>query len=271
MLVKLSFKLFITTCLFLKVFVTEARDEYNSVLDVIIDRGVLRVGTTSDFVPFSYFPDANSELSGIDINMAMDLGNALGVNVEIVNTTWSTLTDDLLTKRFDIGMSGITIDLERQKKALFSVPSLAGGKATITRVENAAKYQTIYDINQPNVRIITNTGGTNEAFDEANFPNATIVLNMDNLDVFDQIVDGDVDLMVTDAIETLVQEIIQPELKAVNPNDPFNFFEYGYIMNRDHTFKAYVDQWLNLRLKDGTYQSIYNAEMDKITAANPSP
>ena len=44
----------------------------------------------------------------------------------------------------------------------------------------------------------------------------------------------------------------------------FNFFEMGYLLPRDHTFKAYVDQWLNLRQKDGKYQEIFDGELEKI-------
>ena len=38
----------------------------------------------------------------------------------------------------------------------------------------------------------------------------------------------------------------------------------GYLLPRDHTFKAYVDQWLNLRQKDGSFQKIFDEELIKI-------
>lgn len=119
-------------------------------------------------------------------------------------------------------------------------------------------------INQPDVRVIVNPGGTNEIFTRANFPNATIIRNEDNISIFQKIVDGEAGVMVTDAIETLVQQMIHPELEAVNPKEPFNFFEKGYLLLRDLIFKAYVDQWVNLRLKDGTYQRIFDGELEKI-------
>lgn len=152
----------------------------------------------------------------------------------------------------------------RQQKALFSIPLLSSGKAAITRDKNVDKYRTIEAINQAGVRVIVNPGGTNEAFALAHFPNATIIQNEDNLSIFKKIVDGHADLMVTDAIEALIQEMILPELEAVNPDAPFNFFEMGYLLPRDHTFKAYVDQWLNIRQKDGSYQQIFDAELEKI-------
>ena len=235
-----------------------------SALDKILQKGIIRVGTTGDFSPFSYQSDGTTTYQGIDIELAKDLAESLDVEVQFVKTTWSNLLSDLATDKFDIGMSGITIKLLRQREALFSIPLLSSGKAAITRDENVGKYQSLEAINQADVRVIVNPGGTNEAFARANFPKATIVENEDNLTIFQKIVDGEADLMVTDAIETLVQQQIHPELDAVNPDMPFNFFEMGYLLPRDHTFKAYIDQWLNLRQKDGTYQRVFDVELEKI-------
>jgi len=234
-----------------------------SVLDKVIKKGIIRVGTTGDFSPFSYQSGGTDGYQGIDIELAKDLAESLDAEVQFIKTTWSTLLSDLAADKFDIGMSGITIKLLRQRQALFSIPLLSSGKAAITRNENVEKYRTLDAINQPGVRVIVNPGGTNEAFARANFPKAIIVENEDNLTIFQKIVDGEADLMVTDAIETLVQEQIHPELDAVNPDMPFNFFEMGYLLPRDHTFKAYIDQWLNLRQKDGTYQRIFDTELEK--------
>ena len=239
--------------------------EQHSLLEQIGERGVLKVGTTGDFMPFSYQKSTESgAYYGLDIELAKDLAKSLGVDVQFVKTTWPSLLSDLQSNAFDIGMSGITITLERQKNALFSIPLLSSGKAAITRDENVNLYSTLESINSEGVRVIVNPGGTNELFSRENFPKATIVLNEDNLSIFQKIVDGEADIMITDAMETLIQERLHPELEAINADKPFNFFEMGYLLPTDHIFKAYVDQWLNLRLKDGTYQEIYTTELNKI-------
>ena len=236
-----------------------------STLDQITHRGILRVGTTGDFKPFSYQLNTNSdEFHGVDIALAKDLAASLNVKVQFMKTSWPTLLEDLANEKYDIGMSGITIKLARQQQGLFSIPLLSSGKAAITRDENIDRFTSLDAINQVGVRVIVNPGGTNEAFARANFPNAIIVQNEDNLSIFQKIVDGKADLMVTDAVETRIQELIHPELEAVNPDKPFNFFEMGYLLPRDHTFKAYVDQWLNLRQKDGSFQKIFDEELIKI-------
>ncbi len=240
-----------------------------STLDKILQDKVIRVGTTGDYIPFSYF-SVNEPVKyvGIDIELAKDLAGTLGVTLEIVPTSWPTLMDDLMADKFDIGMSGISINLERQKVAMFSDPLLSGGKVAITRDENISKFMTLDQINSPGVRVIFNPGGTNEQFARSNFPNAQLILNEDNITIFEKIVNGEADVMVTDAIETIIQQEVHPELQAVNPDKPFNYTEKGYLFKRDPVFKSYIDQWLNLRLNDGTYQSIYDNQINQYVDLN---
>jgi cyclohexadienyl dehydratase len=240
--------------------------KHTSVLDKIIARDTLRIGTTLDFIPFSYSQDGKENYQGIDIELAKNLATSLGVHLLFVQTSWPTLLSDLESGTYDIGMSGITINLARQQKAYFSIPTISSGKVAITRKENANKFQSIAEINSPHVKVIFNPGGTNEIFAIKNFPKAQLILNETNLNIFQKIVDGGADIMVTDAIETLVQERIHPELQAINSDKPFNFFEMGYLLPKDITFKNYVDQWLHLRKKDGTFDRIFNSELNKITS-----
>ena len=114
--------------------------------------------------PFS-FSDASGEIEGIDVDMAMSLARSLGVRLEIVKTSWSTLKSDLEANSFDIAMGGITITLDRQKTGLFSNPIFSSGKTPITHCGDEPKYGTIAAIDQPGVRVIVNPGGTNERFD----------------------------------------------------------------------------------------------------------
>ena len=77
------------------------------------------MGLTEDYHAFS-FAAAPDKVEGIDVDMAMSLARSLGVKLDIVKTTWSTLKSDLEANGFDIAMGGITITLDRQKVGLFS-------------------------------------------------------------------------------------------------------------------------------------------------------
>ncbi len=230
-------------------------------IDEIIQRGALRVGLTGDYKPFSLrAPDGSIE--GVDVDMARNLARSLGVKLEIVPTTWSTLMGDLTADRFDITMGGITITLARARTAYFSAPVMTSGKTPIARCADAAKYQTIADINRPGVRVIVNSGGTNETFDRANFPAATIIVFPDNAKIFDELAAGRADVMVTDAIETRVQHKLHPDLCPVHPDAPFDHSELGYMLPRDIGWKLYVDLWLHQAQERGVWQSILSRQVD---------
>ena len=59
-----------------------------TLLDRILARGYILVGTCGDYKPFTYFDPETKEFSGIDIDMANELGKALGVETRFVKTTW---------------------------------------------------------------------------------------------------------------------------------------------------------------------------------------
>ncbi|TDD48437.1 transporter substrate-binding domain-containing protein [Saccharopolyspora elongata] len=224
-------------------------------LDDVVQRGELRVCSTGDYRPFTY-RDAAGAWSGIDIDMAHDLAGRLGIKATIVPTTWKTLVADF-NAQCDIAVGGVSITLDRAKQAFFSTAYVVDGKTPITRCENVARFQTLQQIDQPGVRAVVNPGGTNEQFAKQNLKQATIVEHPDNNTIFQQILDGKADLMMTDAAETKWQARQHPELCSVHPDQPFTFSEKAYLLPKgDVVFQQYVDQWLNLALRDGTYARI---------------
>jgi cyclohexadienyl dehydratase len=187
-------------CVLLGALIGPAHAETTTRLDAIVGGGVLRVGMTEDYRPFS-FADASGKVEGLDVDMAMSLAQSLGVKLEIVKTSWSTLKADLEANSFDIAMGGISVTLDRQKIGLFSTPVFSSGKTPITHCGDEPKYGTIAAIDQPGVNVIVNPGGTNERFDRAHLQKATIVQWSDNATIFDALVEGKADLMITDAVK----------------------------------------------------------------------
>ena len=159
----------------------------------IVSRGILRVGTTGDYPPFSYRANATSPFVGLDIEMAGRLAAALGVQLELVPTSWPSLMKNFTAGNFDVAMSGVSITAERRTHGLFSLPYLRDGKTPITRCENQARFQTLAQIDRPGVRVVVNPGGTNERFARAHLRHATLIVWPDNTTIFDRIVQGEAD------------------------------------------------------------------------------
>jgi cyclohexadienyl dehydratase len=237
-----------------------AQAQEPSRLDDIVKRGSLRVGMTGDYLPFTSLDKATATFRGFDVDMAEALGKALGVKVAYVQTSWPQMMRDFEANDFDIAMGGVSITLDRQKKGMFSIPVMREGKTPIARCADKGKYDTIADIDRPGTRVIVNPGGTNERFARAHIKTAEIRIYNDNVTIFDEIAKGDADLMMTDASETRYQQKLHPGvLCAVHPDQPFDFTEKAYWLQRDPALKAFVDQWLHIAIEDGSFQKIYAA------------
>jgi cyclohexadienyl dehydratase len=209
-----------------------------------------------DYRPFALRDSATGEISGIDVDMANSLATALGVKLEIVPTKWADLLGDIASGKFDIGMGGISINLARQKAAWFSTPVMRTGKSAIARCDSQAKFQNLAAIDKAGVKVITNSGGTNEKFDRATLKSADIVVAPTNLAVWDELIAGHADVMITDNVETRLQQKLHPELCAIHPDAPFDFGELGYLLPRDAALQQWVDQWLHIATETGELQRV---------------
>ncbi|WP_405842947.1 transporter substrate-binding domain-containing protein [Streptomyces platensis] len=233
-----------------------------SALDAVPRRGVLRVCTTGDYSPFTHRDPATGKYSGVDIKMAGDLAKSLDATPRYVATTWARLVGDLSAGRCDIAMGGVSVTLPRARSVYFSEPTRTDGKTPLVRCTDQDKYRTPAQIDRPGTRVIVNPGGTNEEFARAHIHRATLTVHPDNTTIFDEIIAGRADVMMTDAGETRYQAKIHPELCALHPDKPFTFSEKAYALPRgDDEFKAYVDQWVHLATHDGTYRKYEDAWM----------
>lgn len=226
-----------------------------STLDLVSQRGELRVCSTGDYKPFTFHDPATDRWSGSDVNLAGDLAAKLGVRLTLVPTTWGTLVDDLTAARCDIGMGGVSVTLERARRAAFSQPYLTDGKAPLARCADVARFGTLDAIDRPGVRVVVNPGGTNESFVRERVRRAAVSVFPDNTTIFQEIVAGRADVMITDVSEARYQARQQPgKLCAVNPERPFTVSQKAYLLPRgDVVFQQYVDTWIRTAQADGTF------------------
>ena len=231
-------------------------------LEVILQKGVLRVGTTGDYKPFSFMKPNASRYSGIDIDLAQDLATSLGVELTLVKTSWPTLMTDFAAQQFDVGMSGISRTLLRRRLAFFSNAYFTGGKTPIAHCTMVAQLNTLEKIDQPNIRIIVNPGGTNEKYLHKNIHNAQRILHSDNRTIFQQILNNKADVMITDDIEVRLQHSLHPQLCATMPGKLLTHSEKGFLLPQDIALKEYVDAWLEQLKISGKLETLFTRYLD---------
>lgn len=241
---------------------TRAHKAAGSLLDSVPQRGVLRVCTTGDYPPFSHRDAGTDTYRGVDISMARDLAKSLDAEARYVKTSWEGMVSDLSAGRCDIGMGGVSVTLERARKVAFSEPTRTDGKTPIVRCEDKDKYRTLRQIDRAGSTVVVNPGGTNEEFARENIKKAALKEHPDNTTIFNEIIEGRADVMMTDASETRYQAKLHRELCSVHPDKPFTFSEKAYALPRgDAEFKEYVDQFVHLATHDGTYKKYEDAWM----------
>lgn len=91
-------KILISIILLLSCLTAYGKDK----VEEIMKKGVIRVGTTGDYKPFTYLNGDKYE--GYDIEVANLIAKELGVKIEFVPTTWKTLISDLNEDKYDIAM-----------------------------------------------------------------------------------------------------------------------------------------------------------------------
>lgn len=165
-------------------------------LQKVLKRGVLRIGTSGDYFPFSY---RDPELRGIDIEIGRAFGKSLGVRVEFIEFRWSDLMSDLASGEFDIVMSGINITPERVRVAEFSHPYVTSGAVPV--VSSTLNVTGIEQLNDPAIRIVVNRGGYLEGVTRKTFPKAQIITTTDNTKLAEYVIQGKADAIMTDSLE----------------------------------------------------------------------
>jgi cyclohexadienyl dehydratase len=221
-------------------------------IDTVARLRVVRIGTTGDYAPFSL--ERNGELSGVDIEMAASLAEYLELKPRFVKTTWPTLMEDLLAGRFDVAMSGISNTPERAARAAFSTAYHVDGKTPIARCEDRSRFGNLAEIDKSQVRVIVNPGGTNEQFTREHIAQARIIVHADNRTIFEEIVAGRADVMITDGVEVELQTRRRKELCRTMSGTLTNSAK-AVLLPRGSTFAKDVDQWVQNEVARGGVQT----------------
>ena len=255
---KTFIKIFLYVCLIvLALFIFNYKSD-NSV-ELIKKRGILFVGTTGDYRPISYYNKATNTYEGFDIDLSQDLAKSLNVKAIFIPTSWQTLMQDTIDRKFDVALSGITITDERKQKALMSKGYLNNGKTVLCRIEDADKYTSLEAINKHDVRVMENNGGLNEQFAKENLTNAQIIIHDKNEEIPELIAQGKADVMITDIIETLYYSNKNSKLAAPIVKSPFTSSQKGILIPKENkTLLKFANKFLEEESKSDRLDKLKN-------------
>lgn len=215
---------------------------------------VLRVGTTGDYNPMTFYNAETKTYTGFDIALANDLASYMKVKIKFIPTSWPTLMKDL--DKFDLAISGITITDERKKQALMSDGYLTNGKTILCRKEDLNKYKTLEDINKPSVRVMENPGGLNEKFARTYLPNSTLIIHNVNEEIPELIAQGKADVMITEVIEA--KYYVRKDSRLYTPDFQFTQGKIGILIPKENKkLLKKVNKFLKHERKTGRLNELY--------------
>jgi cyclohexadienyl dehydratase len=214
-----------------------------------LEGGVLRVGTSGDYAPFSLASGEDPVVfDGFDVAVARAYAEERGLVLLLERFRWPHLIEDLEVDRFDLAMSGVTIDPERSAAGRFSVPVVETGAVVLAR--QPERFPDLASLNRSIVRIGFNAGGHLEQVAAARFRRATLVAIPDNAAVLDALLRQDVHAVLTDTAEASVWLSAGEGLKLLGP---FTRDRKAYLVRADRPgLAADLDHWLLEREADGS-------------------
>ncbi|MFD1173974.1 substrate-binding periplasmic protein [Oceanobacillus picturae] len=109
--------------------------EGSSLLDQIKEEGQLKVGLMGTYKPYNFINE-DQEMDGFDADIAKEVANRLGVDVEFVAQEFSGMIAGLQSEKFDVVISQMTITDERKEQMDFSDPYITNQVKVIVKEDN---------------------------------------------------------------------------------------------------------------------------------------
>jgi polar amino acid transport system substrate-binding protein len=228
------------------------------VLDEILKRGVLRVGMEPGYMPFE-MTNQRGEIIGFDVDVARRMANAMGVKLELVSTAWDGIIPALLTDKFDIIMSGMTLTQERNLSVNFANPYIVVGQTVLIRKEIAGEVKNYRDLNDPKYKVSSKLGTTGEQAVKRMIPKAEYVSFETEQEAVLDMLNGKVHAVVYDLPLLSITNAQRNDGSLVFLDEPFTHEPLAWAIRRGNPdFLNWLNHFLNQIKNDGTYEQIYN-------------
>jgi len=107
---------------------------------------VITLGTSADFPPYEFHiknDQGQDEIVGFDIEIAKEIAKDLGVELQIKDLNFETLSNELNSNRIDFAIAGLSPTPERAKEVDMSKIYFQTEQAVVTRAGEENNYKTM--------------------------------------------------------------------------------------------------------------------------------
>ena len=225
----------------------------------IRERGVLRVGYSSNNVPFAFF-NGKGELVGYDVEMAYDLARTLNVSkIEFVPITGTTLADSLDSGYCDIVMSAVMVNADRLDQMKFSDPTVTVHLAFVVpdnRKDEFTQLDSVQKMDGLKVAVYNNTALVPVA--RRLLPNATIV-TIDSKEEYFEGKKADAFMIPAEEGYTLTLQYPFYDVAIIKPYDSYRMmYAYPVAKNSSESYLLALNYWVRMEKDYGMLDAKYN-------------
>ncbi|MGP9805377.1 transporter substrate-binding domain-containing protein [Paracoccus sp. NSM] len=226
-------------------------------LDDIISANVLRCAVVLDFPPMGS-RDSNNEPIGFDVDYCNDLAAALGVEAEIVETTFPERIPALMSGRVDVAVASTSDTLERAKTVGFSIPYYAFENAVV-----ANEGVDMADWEGMRGKTVGATAGTYEAIwleeKVAEWGEGQFRPYQNQADVFLALSQGQLDATVStvEVAEANVASGNFPGIRIVDKAPMVPDYVALITLREEYGLINYMNLFINQQVRTGRYAELY--------------
>jgi ABC-type amino acid transport substrate-binding protein len=220
-------------------------------LDRIKANKVVRVCIWPDYFSITYRNPKTQVLSGIDIDLAIELGKDLGVTVNFVDSSFAKLIDDVTQDRCDIAMFAIGITPVRAEKLRFTSPHLASDIFAITTKTNR-RIKSWEDIDKAGTVVAVAKGTLHEPVMKAKLKAAQLLVLDTPFAREQEVESGRADVFMTDYPYSQRFMANADWARLISPPSTYQITPYAYAMKPgDDAWHARVERFVSDIKHDG--------------------
>lgn len=230
----------------------------SSDLAYIKDKGELVIGITL-FAPMDYYADeAETELTGFEVEFGKAVCEKLGVTPKFQVINWEAKENELNAKNIDCIWNGLTIDDDRLATMSISDPYMNNKQVLITKAENAEKYSSAGSLKGLTVVAEKESAGEGVAQSDAFFEGCNYIAVDSMAKAMMEVKSGSADAAVIDyvtGIGSLGEGTDYADIVIVD-SASFADEQYGIAFRKGSDVTAEVNKARKELLADGTLQKI---------------
>lgn len=215
------------------------------------------VATDTTLIPMSFVND-KSQIAGFEPDLMQAIADRAGFDIELTAVDWPGLFGGLITRKFDMVISSVTILPERKDKMAFSVPYLKSGISIVVKKDTEG-VTTIDDIIKQNLLAGAQVGTTAYFFLEK-YPNIRKKGYQLYGHAVADLINGEVDAVLGESTATLYYKNQQKDYfqKIKTVGDILTDEYYGIVLRKEDTkLLAKVNAALETLLADGTVEKLH--------------